>query len=79
MDHANYAIPPLQSVFDGAKRFGLNDAEVWQAFEDSVEEVGADATLSEYLQQLTGELARRILHRQRCSPSAERVHSGRRR
>jgi hypothetical protein len=79
MDHANYAIPPLQSLFDGAKRFGLNEAEVWQAFEDSVDEVGADATLSEYVQQLTGELARRILHRQRCSPSEERVHSGRRR
>jgi hypothetical protein len=79
MDHANYAIPPLQSLFDGAKRFGLNEAEVWQAFEDSVDEVGADATLSEYVQQLTGELARRILQRQRCSPSEERVHSGRRR
>jgi hypothetical protein len=78
MDHANYAIPPLQSVFDGAKRFGLNEAEIWQAFDDSVDEVGPDATLSEYLHHLTGELARRILHRQRCAPSEERVHSGRR-
>jgi hypothetical protein len=79
MDHAYYAIPPLQAIFDGAKRFGLNDAEVWQAFDESVDEVGADATLSEYLQQLTGELARRILHKQRCAPSEERVHSGARR
>jgi hypothetical protein len=76
MDHAYHAIPPLQAIFDGAKSFGLNEAEVWRAFDDCVDDVGSDATLSEYLDQLTGELARRILHKQRCTPSEERVHSG---
>jgi hypothetical protein len=76
MDHTYHAIPPLQAIFDGAKSFGLNEAEVWRAFDDCVDDVGSDATLSEYLDQLTGELARRILHKQRCTPSEERVHSG---
>ena len=65
MDSAYHAIPPLQAIFDGAKRFGLTDAEVWQAFDESMDEAGPDATVSEYVQELTGELARRILHKQR--------------
>ena len=75
MDNGDYAIPRLQAVFDGAKRFGLTDEEVWRAFDESLDETGADASMSEYCDELTGELARRILRKQRCTPSDERVAS----
>jgi len=72
MDSAYQALPPLQAIFDGARRFGLSDAEVWQAFDESLDEAGADATVADYVQGLTGELARRILWKQRCSAPEDR-------
>ena len=57
----------------------LSDEEKLSLLRAVVDEVGSEATMSEYLDQLTGELARRILHKQRCTPSEERVHSGARR
>ena len=72
MDPAYQALPPLQAIFDGARRFGLSDAEVWQAFDDSLDEGGLDATVADYVQELTGELARRILWKQRCSAAEDR-------
>jgi hypothetical protein len=78
MDPGYHAIPRLQAVFDGARCFGLSDEEVWRAFDDSLDETGADAPVSEYLDELTGVLARRILHKQRRAPSEERVSSGER-
>lgn len=71
--------PPLQALFDGARCFGLTDAEVWRAFDDSLAETGPDTTVSEYVHELTGELARRILQKQRRAPAEERVASGERR
>jgi hypothetical protein len=79
MDTGDYAIPRLEAVFDGARRFGLSEGEVWRAFDESLAEVGADATVEQYVGELTGELARRILHKQRRTPSEERVASGGRR
>jgi hypothetical protein len=79
MDLGYYATPTLHAVFDGAKRFGLSDEEVWRAFDDSLDETGADASVAEYLDELTGELARRILCKQRRTPHEERVPSGERR
>jgi hypothetical protein len=70
MESAYHPIPPLQAVFAGARRFGLTDAEVWQTFDESMAEAGPDATLSDYVQELTGELARRILHKQRRTSEA---------
>jgi hypothetical protein len=70
MDGDHYAIPPLHAIFDGARRFGLSDEEVWGTFDDCLDEAGADATVFEYLSELTGELARRILQKQRRSPAA---------
>jgi hypothetical protein len=70
MESANHPIPPLQAVFDGARRFGLTDAEVWQTFDDSMAEAGPDATISDYVHELTGELARRILNKQRRTSEA---------
>ena len=67
MDSGYQAIPPPQAIFDGARRFGLSDAEAWQAFNDSLDEAGPDATVADYVRELTGELARRILSKHRCS------------
>jgi len=75
MDPGYYAIPRLQAVFDGAKRFGLSDEEVWRAFDEALDETGADVSVAEYLDELTGELARRILCKQRRTPYDERVAS----
>lgn len=69
-DHAR--IPPLRAIFEAAKRFGLTEDEVWRAVDESLYEAGRDATLSEYLEDLTGALAERILTKQRHSPSRER-------
>lgn len=64
----------LQAIFEGAKSFGLSDKEAWQAVDDSLHEVGADATVAEYLHELTGTLAHRILSTARHStPSKERL------
>jgi hypothetical protein len=72
MDSAHQAIPPLQAIFDGARRFGLSDAEVWRAFDESLDEAGPDATVADYVHELTGELARRILWKHRCSAAEDR-------
>jgi hypothetical protein len=79
MDPGYYEMPQLQAVFDGAKRFGLTDEEVWRAFDDCLDETGADASVFEYFDELTGELARRILQKQRRAPAEEGVASGERR
>jgi hypothetical protein len=71
MDPDSSAIPPLQAVFEGAKRFGLSDDEVWQTVNDSLHRAGGDATVAEYLDELTGALARRIVSKQRRIPSRE--------
>jgi hypothetical protein len=65
-------VPTLQAVFDAAKRFGLADDEAWRALNESLFEVGRDATVSEYLDELTRVLAQRILSIQRQAPSQER-------
>lgn len=72
MDPYDQAIPPLRAVFESASCFGLTDEEVWRAFDETLAEVGADVTVDEYFCELTGELARRILHKQRRTPSEER-------
>jgi uncharacterized membrane protein YebE (DUF533 family) len=64
----------LQAIFEGAKSFGLSDKEAWQAVDDSLHEVGTDATVADYLHELTATLAHRILSTARDStPSRERL------
>jgi hypothetical protein len=64
--HSNHTpSPPLQAIFEGAKRFGLTEDEAWRAIDDSLDEVGGDATVSEYLDALAGTMAHRILIKQR--------------
>jgi hypothetical protein len=69
-DHS--VISSLHAVFDAARHFGLTDQEIWRTFDASLAEVGSDATVDEYAQELTGELARRILEKHRRTPSQER-------
>jgi hypothetical protein len=61
----------LHAIFEGAKRFGLTEDEAWWAIDESLAEVGRDATISEYIDELTAALAQRILFKQRCVPSEE--------
>jgi hypothetical protein len=72
MDPAYPAPPALHAMFDGARAFGLTDEEAWRAFDAALAEVGTDATVDEYLDELTGELARLILGKHRGVPSEER-------
>jgi hypothetical protein len=57
----NTPIAGLQAIFEGAKSFGLSDEEVWWALDDCLLQVGTEATVAEYLDELTGVLARRAL------------------
>lgn len=63
--------PPFRAIFDGARVFGLTDEDAWRAFDVALDEVGTDATVDEYLDELTGELARRILDKHRVAPAEE--------
>jgi hypothetical protein len=65
MDTDYALMPPLQAIFDAAKHFGLTDDEVWQTLNESLCGAGNDATVREYLEELAGALARRILSKQR--------------
>lgn len=66
-------MPPLQAIFEGARRFGLTEDEAWRVVDDSLAEVGRDATTSEYLEELVGALAHRILTKQRETASKARL------
>jgi hypothetical protein len=64
--------PSLQSILEGAMRFGLTESEAWRATDDALHAVGRNATISDYLEELTGALARHILYKQQHTPSEER-------
>jgi hypothetical protein len=66
-----HEVPPPHAVFDGAKQFGLNDGEVLQAVNDCLYEVGTDASVAEFLDELTGGLARSILSKQQRTLSKD--------
>jgi hypothetical protein len=68
-DH--YETPPVQAVFDCAKQFGLTDGEVLRAINECLSEVGGDDSVAEFLDQLTGALARTILHKEQRTLSKE--------
>jgi hypothetical protein len=56
---------PLRAMFDGAKQFGLTDAEVLATVDDCVYEVGPDGSVADLLDELAGALAHGILAKQR--------------
>jgi hypothetical protein len=60
--------PSLQAILDGAKCFGLTDDEAWQTVDKCLGEVGGDATVNEFMDELTGALARGVLAKQRGEP-----------
>jgi hypothetical protein len=55
----------LHAIFQGARSFGLSDEEVWWALDDCLLQVGTEATVAEYLDELTGVLAQRALSKAR--------------
>ena len=59
------AAPTLQELFEGAKGFGLNDDEIWRTVNESQYWAGPDATIPEYLDELAGALAHRIVIKER--------------
>jgi hypothetical protein len=56
---------PLRAMTDGAKQFGLTDAEVLATVDDCVYAVGPDASVADLLDELAGALAHSILAKQR--------------
>jgi uncharacterized protein (DUF1800 family) len=56
---------PLRAVFESARQFGLSDEDVLGTFDETLRAVGEHATMSEYLDELNGTLARCILARER--------------
>jgi hypothetical protein len=64
-DITHQAVPSLQATFDSAKLFGLTDDEIWRVVDDSLREVGGDASACEYLHELTSALARLVLAKER--------------
>jgi hypothetical protein len=62
------AVPSLHAVLDGAKSFGLTDAEAWRVMDQCLNEAGEYATVAEYLDELTDALAREILAKQGGEP-----------
>jgi hypothetical protein len=65
MDFDRATTPSVQSVFDSARQFGLAEAEVMRTFDEALWTVGDDACVSDYLDELSAALARRILAKER--------------
>ncbi len=71
--HPDYApTPTLHAICDSARHFGLTDQVVWRTLDHSLEAVGPDATVREYLDELTAALAEQVLSNGRSSAPRER-------
>ena len=69
MDYDIPAAPTLQEIFEGAKGFGLRDEEIWRTVSEAQRWAGPDATVPEYLDELAGALAQRIVIKERRNRS----------
>jgi hypothetical protein len=69
MDFDYPAAPTLQEIFEGARGFGLSDEEIWRTANDSQHWAGPEATVPEYLDELAGALAHRIVIKERRNRS----------
>lgn len=69
MDYDYPSAPTLQEIFEGAKDFGLRDDEIWRTVNEAQQWAGASATIPEYLDELAGALAHRIVIKERRSRS----------
>jgi hypothetical protein len=65
MDPNYTTTTPLRAVFDSARQFGLSDEQILRTFDETLGAVGDDATVSDYVDELAGALARRILAAER--------------
>jgi hypothetical protein len=72
MDPKYRPMASLLEIFHSAKHFGLTDDEVWKTIDASMFEADSDVTEHEYLDELTGALARRILSKERRMLAGER-------
>lgn len=61
----------LQAIFSCAKDFGLTCDEAWEEIDRCLAEVGQDATVGEYLDELNAALAASILAKQRRTLSEQ--------
>ena len=64
--------PPLQLILPAATHFGLTPDEAWQAASDALDARGGDAYAPEYLDELSGVLARRIIAKERRAMAERR-------
>ena len=71
MDYDYPAAPTLQEIFEGAKGFGLRDEEIWRTVSEAQHWAGPDATVPEYLDELAGALAQRIVIKERRNRSRD--------
>jgi hypothetical protein len=69
MDYDYPAAPTLQEIFEGAKGFGLRDEEIWRTVSEAQRWAGPEATVPEYLDELAGALAQRIVIKERRNRS----------
>ena len=69
MDYDYPTAPTLQEIFEGAKGFGLRDEEIWRTVSEAQRWAGPDATVPEYLDELAGALAQRIVIKERRNRS----------
>lgn len=70
MDFDYPSAPTLHEVFASARTFGLSEDEVWHVASQSQQWAGPDATIPEYLDELAGALARRIVIKERRTRSS---------
>jgi hypothetical protein len=61
----------LNSIFSCARDFGLTADEAWAEIDRCLTEVGEDATVGEYLDELNAALAASILAKQRRTLSEQ--------
>ena len=69
MDSNRATVAPIQAVFESARQFGLDEGAVMETFDQALWIVGEDATVADYLDELSGALARRILAQERQNRS----------
>ena len=69
MDSNRSTVAPIQAVFQSAKQFGLDEGAVMETFDQALWIVGEDATMGDYLDELSAALARRILMQERHNRS----------
>jgi hypothetical protein len=70
---------PLSAICGGAEAFGLSGEEVWSTMDDVLASVGGEATLDDYLDELCGALAFRIVDKHRRGPAPDPRAAARRR